>query len=84
MISFAVIGGLLLNIGAYLTFKGKIYEAVIMYLFADLAWIVMAYQKEDFFGVFFIFVGIVFGLFAFLKMKNGEMGKTLNGKKDDL
>lgn len=84
MISFAVIGGLLLNIGAYLTFKGKIYEAVIIYLFADLSWIIMAYQREDFLGVLFIFVGVVFGLFAFLKMKNGEMSKTLNGKKDDL
>ena len=27
MVSFAVIGGVLLNIGAFLTFKGKIYES---------------------------------------------------------
>ena len=36
MISFAVIGGIFLNIGAYLTFRGKIYEAVAVYLIADI------------------------------------------------
>ena len=78
MISFAVIGGLLLNVGAYLTFRGKIYEAVAVYLFADICWIVMAYEREDFFGVLSIILGVTFGLLAFLKMKRGDMNKNLN------
>lgn len=78
MISFAVIGGLLLNVGAFLTFKGKIYEAVIVYLFADICWIIMAWQRDDFWGVISIVVGVTFGFLAFLKMKKGEMKKDLN------
>jgi len=84
MISFAVLGGLLLNIGAFLTFRGKIYEAVVVYLFADLCWIIMAYERDDFWGVFTIIVGVTFGVLAFLKMRKGEMNKSLNKEKDDL
>jgi len=80
MISFAVIGGVLLNIGAYLTFRGKIYEAVIVYLFADACWIVMAWQRDDMWGVSSIFLGVSFGFLAFLKMRKGSMSKDLNHK----
>lgn len=80
MISFAVIGGILLNIGAFLTFRGKIYEAVIVYIFADLCWIAMAYERDDFLGMTFIVVGVTLGVFAFLKMKYGKMNKNLNEK----
>lgn len=78
MISFAVIGGLFLNIGAYLTFRGKIYEAVAVYLVADICWIIMAWQRDDFWGVASIVVGVTFGLLAFIKMKKGKMNKDLN------
>lgn len=77
MISFAVIGGILLNIGAYLTFRGKIYEAVTVYLFADFCWIIMAWQREDMWGVALIAIGVTFGFLAFLKMKQGKMNKNL-------
>jgi len=79
--SFAIIGGLLLNIGAFLTFRGKIYEAVIVYLFADVCWIIMAYEREDFWGVLSIITGVTFGFLAFLKMRSGEMNKSI--KRDE-
>jgi len=82
--TFAILGGILLNIGAYLTFRGKIYEAVIVYLFADLCWIIMAYQTNDYIGSVFIIVGTVLGFLAYLKMRNGEMNKSLNKEEDDL
>jgi hypothetical protein len=78
VISFAVLGGLLLNIGAFLTFRGKIYEAVIVYLFADVCWIIMAYEREDFWGVVSIIFGVTFGFLAFLKMQKGQMRKNLH------
>ncbi len=80
--SFAILGGILLSIGAFLTYKGKIYQAVIIYLFADLCWIIMAYEKSDYVGSIFIIIGTVFGFLAYLKMRNGEMNKSLN--KDDV
>lgn len=76
--SFAFIGGILLNIGAYLTYKGKIYEAVIVYLFADLCWVIMAYQRDDIWGIVSIIIGVLFGFLAFIKMQRGDMSKTLN------
>ena len=82
--SFAILGGILLNIGAFLTYKGKIYQAVIIYLFADVCWIIMAYEKNDYIGAVFIITGTLFGFLAYLKMKRGEMKKTLNKEKDDL
>ena len=82
--SFAVFGGILLNIGAYLTYRGKMYEAIIAYLFADVCWIVMAYEKDDFLGVVSIFVGVSFGFLAFLKMQRGEMHKNINKENNDL
>jgi hypothetical protein len=82
VISFAVIGGLLLNVGAYLTFKGKIYQSVMVYLLADLCWIIMAYERDDIWGVISIIVGVSFGVLAFYKMHTGAMNKNLN-KQDE-
>jgi len=82
--SFAIIGGILLNVGAFLTFKGKIYQSVIVYLFADICWVIMAYEKDDFWGVISISVGVILGFLAFVKMKSGVMSKSLNKDKDDI
>lgn len=84
MVSYAVIGGVLLNIGAYLTYKGKIYESVIAFLLADLCWVIMAYERDDYLGMFFIIVGVTFGVLAFLKMQTGKMRKNLNRNEDDI
>jgi len=81
MFSFAILGGILLNIGAYLTYKGKIYQSVIVYLFADICWIIMAFQKDDMIGAGLIIIGTIFGFLAYLKMKDGEMQKNLNEDK---
>jgi hypothetical protein len=84
IVSYAVLGGILLNFGAYLTYKGKIYQSVIIYLFADLCWIIMAYEKNDYLGTLFISIGVVFGYLAFKKMRSGKMQKNLTKEKDDL
>jgi len=78
MPSFAIIGGIMLNVGAVLTYRGKIFEAVWAYMVADLCWIAMAWQRDDRWGVLFIAVGIIFGLLAFLRMHRGDMEKSLN------
>ena len=81
MFSFAILGGILLNIGAYLTYKGKIYQSVIVYLFADICWIIMAFEKDDMIGTGLIAIGIIFGFLAYLKMRDGEMQKNLDEDK---
>jgi len=82
VISFAVIGGILLNVGAFLTYRGNIYQAVIVYIVADLCWIALAYEKNDYVGAFFIVTGTAFGFLAYMKMKSGEMNKSLNKEEN--
>jgi hypothetical protein len=75
--SFSVLGGILLNIGAFYTMKGHIYKAVGAYLFADVCWIVVAYQKDDLLGMVLIVLGTLFGVVALIKMYTGKMKKVL-------
>ena len=84
IVSYAVLGGVLLNFGAYLTYKGEIYKSVIIYLLADLCWIIMAYEKSDYLGALFIARGVIFGGLAFKKMQSGKMQKNLIKEEDDL
>jgi len=85
VVSFAVLGGILLNIGAFLTYKGQIFKAVLVYIVADLCWVIMAYRNDDYLGTFFIVVGMTLGLLAYIKMNSGKMSKELHvGEKDDI
>lgn len=78
MFSLAILGGVLLNVGAFFMFKGWAFRAIIVYLFADLCWVVMAWQKNDLLGAIFITSGMLLGFLAFLKMRSGKMHKSLN------
>jgi hypothetical protein len=86
MITFAIFGGIMLNVGAFLTYKGMIFRAVFVYLVADLCWVAMAYERGDWMGMCFIVSGMTFGLLAYAKMRSGRMEKILqhNGENDDL
>jgi len=78
MFSMAILGGILLNIGAFLMFRGLAFQAIIVYIFADICWVFMALQRQDYIGAGFIFVGMSFGFLAYLKMRSGKMHKNLN------
>ena len=78
MFSLAILGGVLLNIGAFLMFRGLAFQAIIVYLFADVCWIVMALQKDDMIGAVFITSGMILGFLAYWKMRSGQMHKSLN------
>jgi len=83
MFSLAVLGGILLNIGAFLMFRGLAFQAIIVYIFADICWIFMAIQKDDYVGAIFITIGMTFGFLAYLKMRSGKMHKNLNIQESD-
>jgi len=78
MFSLAILGGILLNIGAFLMFRGLAFQSIIVYICADICWVLMALQKEDYAGALFIFIGMTFGFLAYLKMRSGKMNKSLN------
>lgn len=78
MLTISTIGGLLMCIGAFLSLKGKIYQAVATYLFADACWVWMTFDKGDYQALFFTSVGSLLSLAAFIKMYSGIMRKSLN------
>jgi nucleoside permease NupC len=82
MFSLAIFGGILLNVGAFLMFRGLAFQAIIVYLFADICWVIMALQKDDFIGAVFIASGMILGFLAYLKMRSGKMHKSLNKQEN--
>ncbi len=83
MFSLAVLGGILLNVGAFLMFRGLAFQAIIVYIFADICWVLMAVQREDYLGAFFISIGMTLGFLAYLRMRSGKMHKSLNRSAED-
>lgn len=79
--SVAILGGLLLNIGAFFTMKGYIYQSVAIYIVADVCWVILAYENGDMIGMGFISIGTLLGIIAFYKMYKGIMHKNLHDKK---
>ena len=77
MFSIAVLGGILLNIGAYFTMKGWIYRSVSVYIVADICWVFLAYENGDMIGMSLIIVGTILGIIALYKMYKGMMLKNL-------
>ena len=72
-----IIGGLILIIGAYFTYKGDIFKSVMTYLVADFIWISMAFSVGNIVGACLITFGAGLGIAAFLKMNSGEFRKTI-------
>jgi hypothetical protein len=77
MMSFATIGGILLIIGAFFTYKGNIHKSVMIYMLADIIWIILGIMSGDYIGALLIFIGAVLGLLAWMKMNSGIFNKTL-------
>jgi len=73
----AMLGGVILVIGAYFVFKGEVFKSVFAYFIADIIWVILAINAGDIVGAAFIFVGATFGFMAFLKMRSGEFNKTI-------
>lgn len=71
----------MLCIGAVLTFSGKVYHAVITYLFADMCWIFVTYSAGDYQAFGFTLFGTVLCFGAFVKMHLGMMKKSLENDK---
>ena len=76
----ATIGGLLLICAALLMFYGKIYEASIFYITADIAWVYLAFISGNIIGAGFVLVGGLLNLGVFIKMSQNKFVKNLKVK----
>jgi hypothetical protein len=72
-----IIGGLILILGAYFTYKGDIFKSVMTYLVADMIWVSMAFSVGNIVGACLILFGAGLGVLAFMKMQKGEYRKTI-------
>lgn len=82
-ITVLTLGGLILMGGAFFTYKGKIFVAVAWYLIADFCWVWNAISISDYQGAIFVTIGVIFGVLASAKMKNGHMESELKHKVKD-
>lgn len=76
--SIAIIGGILLIIGAFLTMLGKVNYSILVYFMADIVWVKISYDAGDILGASTVFIGMILGLIAYWRMQTGKMRKTLN------
>ena len=71
------LAGICLIIGAYFTYKGEIFYAVMCYLVADIVWIYLAVLVGDVQGAIFVTIGALLGVGAFLKMRFGKLKRDI-------
>ena len=76
-ITALTLGGIILISGSFLTYKGQIFLSVGSYITADFCWIYNAWTQDDWKGMIFISIGIIFGIIATFKMGTGKMKKDL-------
>ena len=75
--SFALVGGILLIVGAFLTMLGRINYSILIYFAADICWVAISMNTGDMLGAFLVFVGMTLGIIAYWRMQTGKMRKTL-------
>ncbi len=73
----AIIGGILLIIGAFFVSQGEIFKSVFAYFIADIVWITLAIQAGDIIGAILIIIGGILGIVAFIKMNSGQFHKSI-------
>ena len=73
----ATIGGLLLIVAAFFTYKGKIFESIIIYFLADVCWLIISLNNNDYLGSSLVLVGMLLGIGVFIKMNTGIFVKNL-------
>ena len=78
--SVATIGGILLILGAWFTYRGNIYFSIILYFVADICWFIIAFNSGDILGSGLVALGMLLGIGVFIKMNLGIFAKSLEIK----
>jgi len=71
------IGGILLILGAFFMFFGKVYYSSWTYVLADLCWSTNSFLHGDILGMIMVNVGLLLGIGAMYKMHIGVFTKDL-------
>lgn len=71
------LGGIMLILGSFFVMRGEIFKSVLVFTTADVCWVIAAFATGDWFAIFTVTLGAVFGIYALIKMHKGEMRKEL-------
>lgn len=75
--SIATVGGTLLIIGAFFTYRGNIFLSILIYFTADICWLMISLSTGDYFGSCLVLIGMLLGIGVYIKMNKGEFVKNL-------
>lgn len=76
------IGGLLLILGAFFSWRGYIQYSIITYAVADVFWLLNALESGNTWGSVTIAIGFTLGVLTYIKMHVGVFHKNLKVDKD--
>jgi len=76
----ALVGGILLVLGAVFMYRGLAMYSVLTYALADICWLVISIQVGDILGGILILIGLILGILVYIKMNSGIFVKDLHSK----
>ncbi len=76
----ALVGGILLVLGAVFMYRGLAMYSVLTYALADICWLVISIQVGDILGGILILIGLILGILVYIKMNKGIFVKDLHNK----
>ncbi len=76
----ALVGGILLVLGAVFMYRGLAMYSVLTYALADICWLVISIQVGDILGGILILIGLILGILVYIKMNKGIFVKDLHMK----
>ncbi len=76
----ALVGGILLVLGAVFMYIGNVKYSILTYFLADTCWAAMAFSTGDYLGLTFVLIGMLLGFGVFLKIHTGFFVKDLHSK----
>lgn len=77
ILSISSIAGILLILGALLTYLGRIYFSVMFYVIADFLWVVNSYIQSDWTGFVLTGVGTLLAIGCLIKMHLGLYNRDI-------
>jgi len=82
-LTYLNLGGILLSYASIWYARGNILFGAIIYLFADICWLLNAFEQDDLGGTVNIFIGIVSGIYIMYNMKQGIFRTSIKKDKNE-
>lgn len=72
-----IVVGVVMTLGAWFTYQGKIFNAVLVYLVVDVCWIITAVYSFEIISFTFLLIGVTLTVLAAMRMRAGVLRRNL-------